>query len=79
MSLFARIFCPACKRKKSKKIFSLQYSSKEMTSFLDTYYKGLMPINKLHGYEYKLLECQYCNLIYQDPPPSAISPTTVNH
>lgn len=69
MSLITRNFCPACKETKTKKIFSLPYDSKKMMIFLDTYYKGLIPHNELNGYEYKLIECQYCDLIYQEQIP----------
>jgi len=41
-----------------------------MTSFLEKYYKGLINIKRLDGYEYKLLECQYCNLIFQEQKPN---------
>ena len=66
MSLTKRNSCPACKDIKFKKIYSLSYNSKKMISFLDTYYKGLVPIYKLDGFEYKLIECQNCSLIYQE-------------
>ncbi len=70
MSLVTRNFCPVCKETNSKIIFSLPYNSKKMTSFLDKYYKGLIDINLLKEYEYKLLECSYCNLIFQEQIPN---------
>ena len=69
MSLTIRNSCPICEETKFKKIFSLSYNSKKMISFLETYYKGLIPIHILDGYEYKLIECQNCNLIYQEQIP----------
>ena len=41
-----------------------------MISFLETYYKGLIPIYRLDGFEYKLIECQNCSLIYQEQIPN---------
>ena len=70
MSLIARSFCPACKKTKFKKIFSLPYNSKKMTNFLESYYKGSINLNRLNGHEYKLLECQYCSLIFQEQIPN---------
>ena len=70
MSLNTRNSCPACKEIKLKIIFSLPYNSKKMISFLEKYYKGLVPIYKLDGFEYKLIECQNCSLIYQEQIPN---------
>ena len=69
MSLTIRNSCPVCEGTKLKKIFSIPYNSKKMISFLETYYKGLVPIYKLDGFEYKLIECQNCSLIYQEQIP----------
>ena len=41
-----------------------------MISFLERYYKGLINTKKLEEYEYKLLECQYCSLIFQEQIPN---------
>ena len=70
MSLNTRNSCPACKEIKLKIIFSLPYNSKKMISFLEKYYKGLVPLYKLDGFEYKLIECQNCSLIYQEQIPN---------
>ena len=69
MPLTTRKICPACRSNKFKKIYSLPYNSEKMSSFLEKYYKGLINIKRLDGHEYKLLECQYCNLIFQEQIP----------
>jgi 2-polyprenyl-3-methyl-5-hydroxy-6-metoxy-1,4-benzoquinol methylase len=69
LSLTIRNICPACKKNKFKKIYSLPYNSEKMISFLERYYKGLINTKKLEEYEYKLLECQYCSLIFQEQIP----------
>ena len=40
-----------------------------MTNFLEKYYNDLIDIKKLEEHEYKLLECQYCSLIFQEQIP----------
>jgi len=69
VSLTIRNSCPACEETKIKKIFSLPYNSKKMISFLETYYKGLIPIYELDGFKYQLIECKNCSLIYQEQIP----------
>lgn len=70
MSLTIRNSCPACKKKRIKEIFSLPYNSQTMVDFLSSYYKGTIDIKKLHGRHYKLLECENCNLIFQEQIPN---------
>ena len=70
MSLTIRNSCPACKKKRIKEIFSLPYNSQTMVDFLSSYYKGTIDIKKLHGRHYRLLECENCNLIFQEQIPN---------
>ena len=70
MSLNIRNFCPACKETKKKVIFSLPYDSSVMIDFFSSYYKGMIDIKKLNRYHYKLLECENCNLIFQEQIPN---------
>ena len=69
MSLTIRKICPACSKDNFKKIYSLPYNSEKMTNFLEKYYNDLIDIKKLEEHEYKLLECQYCSLIFQEQIP----------
>lgn len=70
MSLTTRSSCPVCKENRTKQIFSLPYNSREMIDFLKRYYKGTIDIKKLYGRHYNLLECQKCNLIFQEQIPN---------
>ena len=70
MSLNVRSFCPACKKNKNKVIFSLPYDSRVMIDFLSSYYKGTIDVEKLNKHHYKLLECENCNLIFQEQIPN---------
>ena len=70
MSLTIRSFCPACKETKKKEIFSLPYDSRVMIDFFSSYYKGTIDIKQLSGHHYKLVECENCNLIFQEQIPN---------
>ncbi len=70
MSLTTRNFCPICKETKFNEIYSLPYNSRTMVRFLEEYYKKLIDISKLENYQYKLLECKNCNLIFQKEIPN---------
>ena len=70
MSLTIRKFCPVCKKNNFKNVYSLFYNSKKMTNFLKRYYKNRINLKKLDNYKYNLLECQICNLIFQEQIPN---------
>ena len=40
-----------------------------MTNFLDKYYKGRIEKKKLERFYYKLVQCKFCNLIFQEQIP----------
>ena len=69
MSLTIRTCCPACKSNEFKKLFSLPYKSDKISSFINHYYKSLIKDSSLDGYEYNLLQCLNCNLIFQEQIP----------
>ncbi len=69
MSLITRTYCPACKGKDFKKLFSLPYQSEKIASFLNNYYKNLIKISSLDTHEYNLMQCLECNLIFQEQIP----------
>ena len=69
MSLIIRTCCPACKSKEFKKLFSLPYKSEKISNFINHYYKNLIKGSYLDGYEYNLLQCLNCNLIFQEQIP----------
>ena len=69
MSLTNREVCPACKKKKFKKIYSIPYKSEKMINFLQKYYKGRINTKRLERNEFNLLECQNCCLIFQEQIP----------
>jgi len=70
MSLTIRNICPACKKSDFKNLYSLPYNSEKMINFLKKYYKGRIDTKKLEKNNYNLLECQYCNLIFQEQIPN---------
>ena len=40
-----------------------------MTNFLENYYKGKIERNKLEEFYYKLIQCKFCKLIFQEQIP----------
>ena len=40
-----------------------------MIKFLDTYYKGQIKKSKLEGFYYRLIQCKFCGLIFQEQIP----------
>ena len=50
-------------------MFSLPYNSEKIVKFIKTYYKNSLNIIELDGYEYTLLECLNCSLIFQEQIP----------
>lgn len=69
MSLIIRDVCPACNKKKFRLLFSIPYNSEKMINFLDKYYNGRIGKNKLKGFYYRLIQCKFCNLIFQEQIP----------
>ena len=69
MSLLKRISCPTCNKQNFKRMFSLPYNSEKIVNFLKTYYKNSLNIIELNRYEYTLLECLNCSLIFQEQIP----------
>ena len=69
MPLIKRNSCPTCKSRNFKRMFSLPYNSEKIVKFIKTYYKNSLNIIELDGYEYTLLECLNCSLIFQEQIP----------
>tara|TARA_B100001996_G_C18624907_1_gene579330 strand:- start:95 stop:964 length:870 start_codon:yes stop_codon:yes gene_type:complete len=70
LSLNKRSICPACQKNNFKKIYSLPYNSEKIGNFIKSYYKNIIDMNKLDKYEYTLLECLNCSLIFQEQIPN---------
>ena len=69
MSLIKRDICPACNKKNFRFLVSIPYDSEKMINFLDKYYKGRIEKNKLEGFYYRLIQCNFCGLIFQEQIP----------
>lgn len=65
MKLIERTNCPVCSNSKFKILFSISYNDEKILKFFYDYYSGKMPINFLDKYDYQLLECNNCRLIFQ--------------
>ena len=65
MKLIERTNCPVCLSKKYKTLFNISYNDEKILAFLNEYYKKRMPINLLKNFDYQLVECLECKLIFQ--------------
>jgi 2-polyprenyl-3-methyl-5-hydroxy-6-metoxy-1,4-benzoquinol methylase len=65
MKLIVRNNCPICKSFSTKLIYKLSYQDSTLTNFLKVYYKNRLPISLISKYNYELIECKVCRLIYQ--------------
>ena len=65
--LVERKNCPICKLDKFKILYSLSYKDNLIQKFLKNYYnEGIGPyLNELANYDYVILECLNCSLIFQ--------------
>lgn len=69
MALITRTNCPTCNKVSFKEIYSLPYNSPKMIFFLENYYQKDLEIKKIENYQYRLIECSNCNLIFQEQIP----------
>lgn len=65
MKLIERTNCPVCSNLKYKILFQVPYNDEKILEFLKNYYKNKLPIHLLNNFDYQLLECTKCKLIYQ--------------
>lgn len=65
MKLIERTNCPVCSNSKFKILFSISYKDEKVLKFFYDYYNGNMPTNFFDKYDYQLLECNNCQLIFQ--------------
>ena len=70
MNLFERSECPFCNRNKFKSIFKKNYSSKELSSFIENYYKSNTLNKILKNKFYELCECLNCKGVFQKYVPN---------
>ena len=65
MKLIERTKCPICYCLNYKSLFKISYNDMNVLNFLNEYYSGRMPVNFLKDYNYELMECINCRLIFQ--------------
>ena len=70
MALIKRTNCPTCNEDSFKELYSLPYKSPKMVFFLENYYKKDLEIKKIEKNQYRLVECNNCNLIFQEQIPN---------
>lgn len=70
MKLLERSECPFCKKDKLKSIYKINYSSKELSIFIQNYFKSKELNEILKNDYYNLIECLSCKGIFQKFIPS---------
>lgn len=56
--------CPVCKSDNHKLIFTYPFSDEKIWSFLDRYYGGRIPKEKMDS-DYCIVKCNKCGLLFQ--------------
>lgn len=65
MKLLERKKCPLCKNLSTHLLYKLSYRDPKLKKFLKEYYNNRLPVDLVSRYDYKLMECKYCKLIFQ--------------
>ena len=65
MKLIERINCPVCFNLEHKILFKISYKDEKILKFLNEYYENKMPVHLLKDFDYQLVECNECKLIFQ--------------
>ena len=65
MKLIERTNCPVCFSLEYKTLFNIPYNDKKILNFLNEYYENKMPVHLLKDFDYQLVECDNCKLIFQ--------------
>jgi 2-polyprenyl-3-methyl-5-hydroxy-6-metoxy-1,4-benzoquinol methylase len=65
MKLLERKNCPICRSLSAHLLYKLSYKDAKLKKFLKVYYNNRLPVNLVSKYDYKLMECKYCKLIFQ--------------
>lgn len=71
MKLLERFECPFCMKNKLKSLYKKNYSSTDLSNFIQNYYKSKELNETLKNYDYNLIECFNCGGIFQKFIPSA--------
>jgi len=71
-----RVRCPVCDSIKLEKLLSWPFIDDKVWGFIDDYYDGRVPLSKLENIDYTLLECSFCEVIFQE---YILSPKNMGH
>lgn len=63
--------CPVCGSKKSKTLYSYEFSKPPINDFLQSFYSGRVEFNYLANARFELQECADCNAIWQKDIPNS--------
>lgn len=60
-----RITCPACESPDYTSIFSTPFEDNRIWGFLDTFFKGRIPKERIIGQKYEIVKCVKCAMLWQ--------------
>lgn len=63
----ARDRCPCCGNRKRRELCAIPFEAPRLAHFLETFYAGRLPLESLHGVDYRVVVCDDCGLLFQDP------------
>ena len=63
----ARGACPVCAAADAQTLCELEFADRRLAAFIDDFYAGRVPLAVLAGASYRVLACNRCGLVYQDP------------
>ncbi len=63
----ARGACPVCTATGARVLCEIDYADHRLAAFIDRFYGGRVPPAALAGARYRVVACERCALLYQDP------------
>lgn len=66
MNIFqTRESCPCCSHNNFEPLISIPYSDPRISRFISNYYEERVPLEEFSSYDYKIVKCNNCTLLYQ--------------
>ena len=59
--------CPVCAASATSVLVELPYDEPPLREFIESFYRGRLPIESISGHSYRVVQCDHCDMIYQDP------------
>jgi len=63
----ARACCPVCEAGERRELCAIPFDEPRMAGFLREFYAGRVPLDALRGAAYRVVACERCEFLFQDP------------